>query len=47
METLKKKSLFWDVDAIDIEKNEKFIMGRILDFGDADDFKCSLSLYLS
>ena len=45
METLKKKSMFWDVDVIDIEKNEKFIIGRILDFGDTDDFKWAMRVY--
>ncbi|MDO8474132.1 MAG: hypothetical protein Q7S62_01085 [bacterium] len=45
METLKKKSMFWDVDAIDTKKNEQFIIGRILDFGDADDLEWAMSIY--
>jgi len=45
METLKKKSMFWDVDAVDTQKNEKFIINRILDFGDADDFKWAMNTY--
>lgn len=45
MEPLKKKSMFWDVDVLDAEKNEKFIIGRILDFGDADDFQWAMRAY--
>ena len=45
METLKKKSMFWDVNAVDAEKNEKFIISRILDFGDIDDFRWAMSAY--
>lgn len=45
METLKKKSMFWDVDAVDTKKNEKFIISRILDFGDVDDFRWAMRMY--
>lgn len=45
METLKKKSMFWDVDTVDAAKDEKFIIGRILDFGDADDLKWAMRVY--
>lgn len=45
MESLKKKSIFWDVNAMDVGKNEKFIIQRILDFGDADDFKWAVQTY--
>lgn len=38
MQTLAKKTLFWDVVDVDPCKNEKFIIGRILNFGDEDDF---------
>ena len=37
--------MFWDVDAPDIEKNEKFIIGRILDFGDMDDIQWAMRMY--
>lgn len=45
MESLKKKSIFWDVDAVDVAKNEKFIIQRILNFGDADDFRWAMQTY--
>lgn len=40
MESLYKRSLFWDVDCekLSIEKDWFFIIERILEFGDIDDF---------
>jgi len=40
METLKKQSLFWDVDleSLDPQKHKKFIVKRILERGDLEDF---------
>lgn len=40
MQCLYKKSLFWDVDnnKLSIEKDWFFIIERILEFGDIDDF---------
>lgn len=32
------KSLFWDASQIDDKKNRKFIMERVLNFGDEGDF---------
>ncbi|MDA3814791.1 MAG: hypothetical protein PF549_00280 [Patescibacteria group bacterium] len=45
MKTLEKRSLFWDVKSVDIEKNKNFIIERILSFGDLDDFFWALDLY--
>ena len=45
METLKKKSLFWDIAEIDPEKNRKFIIERILNFGDEEDFSFAMKSY--
>ncbi|MFH1456528.1 MAG: hypothetical protein ABIF17_00230 [Patescibacteria group bacterium] len=35
------KSLFWDVDFknLDLNKNKQFIVGRVLLYGDIDDYK--------
>ncbi|MGB9715464.1 MAG: DUF6922 domain-containing protein [Thermodesulfovibrionales bacterium] len=42
-----KKSLFWDVDIenLSIEKDWFFIIERVLEFGDIQDFKCLLSIF--
>ena len=45
MKTLEKKSLFWDVKSIDPEKNQRFVIERILDFGDEIDFKWAIKYY--
>jgi len=45
METLKKKTLFWDTDILDPQKNDTFIIRRILDFGDVDDFQWAIGFY--
>jgi len=45
MDTLKKRSLFWDVSEMDPQKNERFIIERILNFGDADDYRWALGFY--
>ena len=41
METLRKKSLFWDIDPVSLspESHWFFIIERILEFGDIDDLK--------
>ncbi len=44
-ELVKKRYLFWDVSKIDPYKNVDFIILRILQFGDIDDFKWALSFY--
>lgn len=45
METLKKKALFWDVVEINPEKNRNFIIERILNFGDKEDFVWAMNFY--
>lgn len=47
METLQKRTLFWDVDreSIDPERNKRFIIERILARGDVDDFRFAESTY--
>jgi hypothetical protein len=45
METLKKRSLFWDTSELNPQKNQKFIIERILNFGDEDDFHWALKTY--
>ena len=42
-----KASLFWDVDLknIDIKKHKRFIIERILEFGDSKDYKWAVSRY--
>lgn len=45
MKTLEKKSLFWDVRDIDPKKNARFVIERILRFGDLDDFKWAVDRY--
>lgn len=42
-----KKTLFWDVDTekLDLEKNAQFIIGRVLDFGDLDEWKAIKEFY--
>ncbi len=47
MRILLKKSLFWDVDLkiISIEKHKKFIIERILEFGDLDDYEWAVFNY--
>ena len=37
--------MFWDVDTVDIEKNASFVIGRVLNFGDTDDFRWALRVY--
>lgn len=37
--------MFWDVDAVDSRKDEKFIIQRILDFGNTDDFEWAMRMY--
>lgn len=45
METLAKRSLFWDTDKIDLQKNKNFIIERILSFGDEEDFLWAVNSY--
>lgn len=45
METLRKTSLFWDASRVDPESNQKFIIERILDFGDEEDFQWAMEYY--
>jgi hypothetical protein len=47
MDTLQKTALFWDVDLKELnpDKNEKFVVERILAFGDADDVRWASEQY--
>lgn len=45
MDILAKKSLFWDVSEIDLEKNSNFVISRILEFGDLDDIRWAFAFY--
>ena len=45
MDPLQKKSLFWDVDVLDPNKDANFIIARILNFGDVDDFIWAMRFY--
>lgn len=45
MRTLDKKSLFWDVQEVDPQKNERFVIERILQFGNEDDFFWAKKFY--
>lgn len=47
METLQKRSLFWDVDfkTMDLEQNKRFIIERILTRGDVEDFHWAQKKY--
>lgn len=45
METLKKKTLFWDTDSLDSQKHRTFIIERVLNFGDLDDYKWAERFY--
>jgi len=42
-----RRSLFWDVNStkLDVEKNAEFIIGRVLDFGDLDEWKAIKKIY--
>ncbi len=37
--------LFWDAEDIDMERNDDFIIARVLDYGDENDIKVLRSLY--
>ncbi len=45
MKTLNKTSLFWDAEKINPGKNKRFIIERILELGDVDDFRWAVSFY--
>lgn len=42
-----RRSLFWDVDfkKLDARKNAQFIIGRVLDFGDLEEWKAIRDFY--
>ena len=47
MSPLMKSSLFWDTDPekIDFQKNKRFVIERVLKFGDFSDYNWLKSLY--
>ena len=47
METLRKVSLFWDIDqnSLDPDKHGIFIVKRILEKGDVDDIEWAIQIY--
>lgn len=47
MKIFKKRSLFWDVEASQIDplKNKQFILERVLNFGDEKDFRWVFGFY--
>ena len=47
METLEKQVLFWDIDIkkLDAKVNQDFVIERILQQGDFDDFNWALNFY--
>lgn len=45
METLQKPFLFWDVKDLDPQKHARFIIERILTFGDETDFNWAVDFY--
>lgn len=47
MSPLTKKSLFWDTDinTIDMVKNKRYVIERILKFGDFDDYHWMRNAY--
>jgi hypothetical protein len=47
METLNKKSIFWDVDPnqLNLTANSEFIISRVLNYGDIADYRWALKFY--
>ena len=47
MDTLRKQQLFWDIDLekLDPHVNQEFIVTRVLQQGDADDFQWAQTFY--
>lgn len=45
MKTLNKISLFWDVQSADPVKNSSFVIDRILNYGEEEDFKWAAQYY--
>lgn len=47
MRILEKRNLFWDteVDKIDIQKHARFVIERVLQYGDEEDFRWALDMY--
>ncbi len=44
---LKKKSLFWDTDTntIDLVKNKRYVIERVLKFGNVEDYSWLKNIY--
>jgi len=42
-----RKTLFWDIDpaTLDFKKNAQFIIGRVLDFGNLDEWRAIRDYY--
>ena len=45
MRLANNQSLFWDVEIIDPDKNARFVIERILSFGEEKDFKWAVNFY--
>lgn len=47
MYTLEKRNLFWDMEVaeIDIQKNARFVIERVLQYGNEEDFRWALGMY--
>ena len=47
MSPLTKKTLFWDTDVnnLDVVKHKRYIIERILQFGDMDDYNWMMENY--
>lgn len=45
MDILNKPSLFWDVKDVDPQKHQKFVIERILQYGDPEDYKWAMEYY--
>lgn len=45
MQLTNNQSLFWDVKIINPDKNARFVIERILSFGDEKDFKWAVNFY--
>jgi len=39
------KAFFWDVKKVNFKENESFVIDRILNFGDVQDFKWAIEFY--
>ena len=45
MRLVNNRSLFWDVEIVDPDKNARFVIERILSFGNEKDFKWAVNFY--